>query len=471
MNMTPLRINLNGLVVRGTDGEVFEVTEDLFIESYGLLLFATRLSSLDNGGLPVVDYQYSSNAIRLHSADTLRLETDDARLLDEVVFESKTFPFNRGNSISLGTFDKTLNDNGLYWCLAESSYGLGDFGTPGFTNAYCDSMKTLADVSVGDLVISEIFATPSMVYDYKGEWFEIHNTTSERINLNGLNITSVDGGDFSISKDVIVDAEGYVVIASRPSPTDNGGIENVSAFYSISTFRINAVDSIQLRLSDGTLLDEVIFDDVKIFPIQKGVSMEVALWTQAKNDNGLQWCVYTETYGLGDFGTPGYANTSCDSMKTLADVSVGDLVISEIFATPSMVYDYKGEWFEIHNTTSERINLNGLNITSVDGGDFSISKDVIVDAEGYVVIASRPSPTDNGGIENVSAFYSISTFRINAVDSIQLRLSDGTLLDEVIFDDVKVFPIQKGVSMEVGTMDPSKMTMDYNGVQLLKPMV
>ena len=67
--------------------------------------------------------------------------------------------------------------------------------------------------------------TPSLVYDYKGEWFEIHNTTSERLNINGLKITSIDGGDFSITEDVVIDAEGYAVIGSRRSPLDNGGVE------------------------------------------------------------------------------------------------------------------------------------------------------------------------------------------------------------------------------------------------------
>ena len=42
---------------------------------------------------------------------------------------------------------------------------------PGFTNAFCNSMVTLTDVSVGDVVISEIMHSSDAVYDYKGEWF------------------------------------------------------------------------------------------------------------------------------------------------------------------------------------------------------------------------------------------------------------------------------------------------------------
>ena len=358
---------------------------------------------MENGGLPFVDYKYSSNVLRLNSTDTIRIETDDARLLDEVIYEADTFPFNRGNAIALGTFDSTLNDNGLYWCLGESTYGFGDFGTPGFTNAYCDSMTTLSSVSVGDLVVSEVFSSPTTVYDYKGEWFEIHNLKNERLNINGLKITSIDGGDFSITEDVVIDAEGYAVIGSRRSPLDNGGVENVAATYSIANFRINSTDSIQIRLSDDTLLDEVIFDDPKIFPILKGSSMELGSLDPNKNDSGLQWCLATDSFGLGDFGTPGAPNTSCEAMNVLSDIQVGDLVISEIMHTPSLVYDYKGEWFEIHNTTSERLNINGLKITSIDGGDFSITEDVVIDAEGYAVIGSRRSPLDNGGVENVVA--------------------------------------------------------------------
>ena len=67
-------------------------------------------------------------------------------------------------------------------------------------------MVTLTDVSVGDVVISEIMHSSDAVYDYKGEWFELHNTRTESINIKGMNITSVDGGNFDITDDLVITA-------------------------------------------------------------------------------------------------------------------------------------------------------------------------------------------------------------------------------------------------------------------------
>jgi len=33
--------------------------------------------------------------------------------------------------------DATSNDDGSNWCLSSSTYGSGDFGTPGTANAAC----------------------------------------------------------------------------------------------------------------------------------------------------------------------------------------------------------------------------------------------------------------------------------------------------------------------------------------------
>ena len=117
---------------KGDNGEAFTVSEDVYLESYGYVVFAARLNPLDNGGISQVDYAYSVNDLRLNSADTLQIEKADATLLDEVVYDADAFPFLRGASISLGTLDSSSNDEEIFWCLSEYPYGNGDFGTPGF---------------------------------------------------------------------------------------------------------------------------------------------------------------------------------------------------------------------------------------------------------------------------------------------------------------------------------------------------
>ena len=127
-------------------------------------------------------------------------------MLDEVVFDADAFPFLRGASISLGTLDDTANDEGIYWCLADYPYGYGDFGTPGYTNAYCNLYGYINRYIFGRYCCFEIMHSPSMVYDYKGEWFELHNTLSENINIKGLRVTADDGDVFTIDDDVVVES-------------------------------------------------------------------------------------------------------------------------------------------------------------------------------------------------------------------------------------------------------------------------
>ena len=201
---------------------------------------------------------------------------------------------------------------------------------------------------------------------------QIHNARTESINIK-MNITSVDGGNFDITDDLVITANGYAVIGTRLSPSDNGGIENMAAIYSINDFRLASEDSIQIRLSDGTLLDEVVYADPDIFPIQRGYSMEAGSTDPTLNDSGFQWCMAQSTYGDGDYGTPGTENATCASMLELADIEVGELIISEIMHSPSMVYDYKGEWFELYNAREERLNIKGLSITAEDGDSFNIT--------------------------------------------------------------------------------------------------
>ena len=141
-----------------------------------------------------------------------------------------------------------------------------------------------------------------------------------------MNITSLDGGNFDITDDLVITAEGYAVIGTRLAPTDNGGIENMAAIYSINDFRLGSEDSIQIRFEDGTLLDEVIYADPDIFPIQRGYSMELGSLDISKNDEGVQWCMAVDSYGLGDLGTPGTANTACIAMVNVDDLEVGDIM-------------------------------------------------------------------------------------------------------------------------------------------------
>ena len=59
---------------------------------------------------------------------------------------------------------------------------------------------------------------------FSGEWFEIHNTTSDLVNLNGLVVSDYGTQNFTVSSDVYVEASGYVTLGYSNDQTNNGGV-------------------------------------------------------------------------------------------------------------------------------------------------------------------------------------------------------------------------------------------------------
>ena len=71
--------------------------------------------------------------------------------------------------------------------------------------------------------------TNPSVSDYnKGEWFEIYNTSSTYVNLNGLVVS--DGTEsFTVSDDVDLRPGEYALFAPRTNSAVNGGMSNVTS--------------------------------------------------------------------------------------------------------------------------------------------------------------------------------------------------------------------------------------------------
>src|SRR4051794_1659013 len=74
------------------------------------------------------------------------------------------------------------------------------------------------------LVINEVMADPNAVTDANGEWFELYNTTSAAIDIQGYRIASAGDPGFTVTSAVIVAAGGYVVLGRVASPAINGKV-------------------------------------------------------------------------------------------------------------------------------------------------------------------------------------------------------------------------------------------------------
>ena len=198
--------------------------------------------------------------------------------------------------------------------------------------------------AAGDLVITEVMQNPNAVSDSVGEWFEVLNTTSSPIELQGLTFSDRDSDSFTVETSVLVAAGGYAVLGNNADPAINGGVA-VDYAYS-SWFLSNGADEIVID-ADGATLDVIEYDGGSTWPDPTGASMNLdpAATDAVSNDDGANWCEATTSYGAGDLGTPGAANTDCtpvgptiakiwevqgsgDSVALTGDVEVQGIVTS-----------------------------------------------------------------------------------------------------------------------------------------------
>ncbi|MEP4888432.1 MAG: ExeM/NucH family extracellular endonuclease [Aliiglaciecola sp.] len=287
-------------------------------------------------------------------------------------------------------------------------------------------------VEANALVITEIMQNPSAVSDSYGEWFEVLNTSTQVINLNGWTIRDNDTDSFVVDEDVFIGVGEYAVLGKNADTSVNGGIILAYAFGN-SMFLSNSSDEVVLVDPEGNIIDEIAYDDGDTFPDPNGASMYL-VDLYGDNNIGTKWAEDTTNfYGSSDSGTPGTGDASFS------------LVITEIMQNPSAVSDANGEWIEVLNTGVIAANLNGWVLRDNDSDSHTIVGDVYVPAGTYAVLAINGDSETNGGID---VLYQYSGFTAaNGGDEVVLVRPDGTIEDIVEYDGGPVFPDPNGASM------------------------
>jgi hypothetical protein len=438
--------------------------------------------------------------------------------------------------------DAVLNDDGTRWCEGTDPYGLGDLGTPGTLNRSCAVVGTdadgdgfddtvdcddgddtifpgateivgdgidqdcdgqdlvvsgpgVADLSPGDLVVTEIMRNPAAVSDADGEWFEILNVSGLDVDLLGLELIS--GGTATVTSSLVVPDGARVVLGASADPLVNGGAPVDFAYGGVITLG-NADDSLELGYL-GASFDVVAWDGTFPAPTGAAMSLDPASETAAANDVGTAWCDAVTVYGAGDLGTPGAANPACgggpidadgdgfdttadcddgdDTIfpgatevlddgidqdcdgvdatsgggDTVADLAPGDLVINELMPDPSAVADADGEWFEVVNLSGLTVDLQGLELTT--GANTTTVTGPLVAAPGAVVVFGRDAdPLVNGGL-TVDYAYGGALSLTNTGGDLTLSFS-ATTFDAVAWDTA-TFPDPTGatLSLDPGSLD------------------
>ncbi len=176
------------------------------------------------------------------------------------------------------------------------------------------------DLNLG-LVINEIHQNPAAVSDVDGEWIEITNISEDNINLNGLILRDTGGEAHTISTDVWVAPQTYMILGSEEDTAVNGG---VAVDYEYSNFSLsNLWDEVIIEHPSGVIIDEVHYDNGVTFPDESGISM-MLISPEMDNSLGENWLEATTPFGDGDMGTPGEVNFPGDDCEPLGDMNNDD---------------------------------------------------------------------------------------------------------------------------------------------------
>lgn len=331
------------------------------------------------------------------------------------------------------------------WCDTPTSteFTPRGYGTPGGPNPPCspEAMvgtclqngmpRPIVAAEAGDLLITEVMASPRAVSDTLGEWVELYATTD--VDLNGLALaTSTSRATLTSNDCLTVSAQSYNIIARNADSFVNGGLPRAVATFSVALSAANE----RLRLVRG----DAGVDEASFFASERGVSWQVRpelladpdLIRPELNDNPDSFCKASSAWmgSAGDFGTPAAANGACaaDSGVLMmpdggvptfdcATIDGGDLVVTEVMIDPPGT-DTGLEWFELYNATTEPIDLAGLTLTYRQGAttprSHLVTSSVVV-APGQAVavgdVRSGPNPAwirysygaDLGALNNSSA--------------------------------------------------------------------
>jgi hypothetical protein len=332
---------------------------------------------------PYVDYGYSADLGQFNNSTggklALKCGNDE---IDAAQYELVKSGHSRQLS-NVGPPDYTQNDNLANWCEAhDTEFEPNNFGTPGQDNdcapviagACTDagSMRAVVSPAPGELVITEVMPSPSKVSDTAGEWFEAKALAP--FDLNGLGLDRAgDTANPSVIDSptcIHVDTGDYVVFAKSIDPSMNGGVMNAAASFGFSMVAGSATSIGDVQIVVGAnVIDAISWTKSTT---GKALQLDPDVTDAISNDNASNFCDATATYGLGDFGTPGAANSQCAMMpppgmcddngtlRAIQKPAAGSLVISEIMPNPKA--EPSQEWFEITNAGSTPFDLNGLGL-------------------------------------------------------------------------------------------------------------
>ena len=335
------------------------------------------------------------------------------------------------------------------------------------------------------IFISEFLANPAAVADAQGEFVEIWNGDTVAVNLRGWVLADQDSDSHTISTDLFIAPDAYVVLGRNADSTTNGGIQ---VDYLLSDIQLaNGADELLLFAPDGSEVDRVLWGGSSILSTTAGASLER---TDPANPNSWQTASTPWPGSAGDLGSPGAAfgslpntptptATSTETITTTATATTtvtvtgtttavptitptvaptatvstptAQLLITELMANPAAVADSAGEFIELYNPGSAPVNLNGWTLADEGSDRHTIMQDLLVPPGGYLVLARNGDAATNGGVPVEYVYSGINL--ANGEDELLLFAPDGSEVERVLWGGASGLAITPGASLERMTLD------------------
>ena len=209
------------------------------------------------------------------------------------------------------------------------------------------------------------------------------------------------------------------------------GVTTTDTYYAESPGQlIGGEDELILIDEEGRTVDSVKWK--QDWAYDEGIAMQLSAekYSTTSNTSIMNWCNATDSYGAGDYGTPGEINPSCarsggnggqahftdtgDSGEEDTGASedtgmleeptdavrpaVGDLIFTEVMVDALAVEDSLGEWIELTNLSESHLDISGYAIKDDGSNYFAIPEGTIVPA-GQAFVIGRSESSSNGGLE------------------------------------------------------------------------
>ena len=223
------------------------------------------------------------------------------------------------------------------------------------------------DSTTGSISINEINYSSFNVAD-PGDWFELYNSTSGKINLENWVISDGQDEQFYFPKNTQIESGGYHIIC-REANEFKSVFGSDTPLVSDLNFGLNAEgDSLILKNENGEIVDEVFYRIVDPWPVKTDDSGQTIELINSSLDNSLGENWYLST----GYGTPGKKNSQFQFIDNPTLALVDTLNESKLMVYPN---PFLGSTrFQFFTSKDGKVeikiyNILGQHITSVAKGN------------------------------------------------------------------------------------------------------